>query len=42
MFGAKNIITGEINHDFASLCRYDNTKCSMDGKYFKEKINKNK
>ena len=34
MFGEQNIITGEIKHDFASLCRYDNTKCGIDGKYF--------
>ena len=34
MFGEQNIIIGEIKHDFASLCRYDNTKCGIDGKYF--------
>jgi hypothetical protein len=34
MFGEQNIITGEVENDNASLCRYDNTKCGIDGKYF--------
>lgn len=34
MFGEQNIITGEVENDFASMCRYDNTKCGINGKYF--------
>jgi hypothetical protein len=34
MFGETNLITGEIEYDYASMCRHDNTKCGIDGKYF--------
>jgi len=34
IFGEQNIITGEVENDLASMCRYDNTKCGIDGKYF--------
>jgi hypothetical protein len=34
MFGEQNIITGEVENDLATMCRYDNTKCGINGKYF--------
>ena len=34
MFGETNLITGEIEYDYASMCRHDNTKCGINGKYF--------
>jgi len=33
-FGNKNIISGQINYDYANLHRTDNKKCDNEGKYF--------
>ena len=33
-FGTKDIISDEIDYDFASYCRKDEDKCGKDGKYF--------
>jgi hypothetical protein len=33
-FGEKNIITDEINHDFANSCRKTDEKCGLEGKSF--------
>jgi len=38
-FGTKNIQTGVINTDFASLCRENEDKCGVEGKYFEEDTN---
>ena len=38
-FGDKNIITNEIKYDFVKICRIDETKCGIKGKYFKEEKN---
>jgi hypothetical protein len=33
-FGTKDIISDEIDYDFASYCRNDEDKCGKDGKFF--------
>ena len=38
-FGTKNIQTGVINTEFASLCRENEDKCGVEGKYFEEDVN---
>lgn len=38
-FGTKNIQTDVIDYDDADVCRRDETKCGLDGKYFVEEIN---
>jgi hypothetical protein len=38
-FGVKNIISDEINYDFADSCRNDENKCGIEGKYFEEESN---
>ena len=38
-FGVKNIISDEINYDFADSCRNDESKCGIQGKYFEEDSN---
>lgn len=35
-FGDKNILTNEIKYDLVKICRIDETKCGIQGKYFKE------
>jgi len=35
-FGEKNILTNEIRNDLVKICRIDETKCGIQGKYFKE------
>ena len=35
-FGEKNILTNEIRNDLVKICRIDETKCGVKGKYFKE------
>lgn len=37
-FGRQDLVTGEIENDFAVLCRSDNTKCGISGKYFEKKL----
>ena len=37
-FGTNNLITGEIEYDFALNSRNNQTKCGIYGKFFKEKI----
>lgn len=38
-FGTKNIQSDEIEYDFASLCRGDENKCGLNGKYFEQEAN---
>jgi hypothetical protein len=33
-FGTKDIVSDEIDYDFASYCRNDEDKCGKDGKFF--------
>jgi len=40
-FGEKNIITDEINHDFANSCRKDEEKCGLEGKCFERETDMN-
>lgn len=35
-FGTKDIHTDEISYDYADLCRNDQDKCGLHGKYFEE------
>jgi hypothetical protein len=37
--GEKNIITDEIEYDFADTCRKNEEKCGNKGKYFEEEKN---
>lgn len=37
-FGEQDLVTGEIDNAHASVCRMDNTKCGVSGRYFEEKI----
>lgn len=41
-FGSKDIISGKINYDSTSKCRFNKDMCGLDGKYFISisKINK--
>lgn len=38
-FGTKNILTDEIHYEFASMCRDDESKCGLAGKYFEKEVN---
>ncbi len=38
-FGTKDIQTDIITYDFADLCRNNENKCGLEGKYFKEDEN---
>jgi hypothetical protein len=38
-FGTKNIHTDVITYDYADLCRNDENKCGLSGKYFTEYSN---
>jgi hypothetical protein len=38
-FGTKNIFTDDINYEYAILCRKDESKCGVNGKYFEEDPN---
>lgn len=38
-FGRKNILTNEINYEYADLCRDNETKCGLQGKSFEEEPN---
>lgn len=35
-FGEKNILSNEIRNDLVKICRIDETKCGIQGKYFIE------
>ena len=37
LFGKQNMVTGEINNEYAVLCRENEKKCGEDGKYFSNK-----
>ena len=37
-FGTQDLVTGQIENEFAVLCRSDNTKCGLSGKYFENKL----
>ena len=34
IFGKQNLVTGEIEHEDALVCRIDDSKCGKEGKYF--------
>jgi hypothetical protein len=34
LFGKENLVTGQIEYDYALLCRIDETQCGKKGKYF--------
>ena len=34
IFGKQNLVTGEIEHEDALVCRTDYSKCGKEGKYF--------
>jgi hypothetical protein len=38
-FGKKNVVSDEIKYEYADLCRYDETKCGIEGKYFEDEEN---
>jgi hypothetical protein len=38
-FGEKNITTGKIEQDFVAMCRNDESKCGVEGKFFEEEEN---
>ena len=40
-FGEKNIITDKIKIDYADMCRKDESKCGLNGKYFEKEKNVN-
>lgn len=33
LFGEKNVVTGEIKYKYADMCRMDNDKCNITGRY---------
>jgi hypothetical protein len=37
LFGEINIISGEVEYDYASLVRMSESKCGNKGKYFQDK-----
>jgi hypothetical protein len=37
LFGYQNIITGEINHNYADITRKENNLCTIKGIYFVKK-----
>ena len=40
-FGKKNIINDKITYEYADMCRMDESKCGIEGKYFVEEKNIN-
>jgi len=38
-FGRKDVITDKVSYDYADLCRDDEKKCGLQGKYFEEDPN---
>ena len=39
-FGIKNIVTDEIQYYYAELCRNDENKCGLKGKFYQKKDEK--
>jgi hypothetical protein len=37
-FGEQDLVTGQIDNAFASVCRMDNAKCGASAKYFEQKL----
>ena len=37
-FGEKNVVSGEVSYEYAELCRNNESKCGIKGKYFKDRI----
>jgi hypothetical protein len=37
LFGSQNMVTGNINHEYAVLCRENEKKCNKNGKFFTKK-----
>ena len=35
-FGTKNMVSGVVNHNFASICRDSSNLCREDGRYYEE------
>ena len=36
-FGKTDLVTGDIEYSFASLCREDDAKCGIDGTHYKSR-----
>lgn len=36
IFGKQNLVTGEIDYDFAAVCRINESKCGNEGRYYYE------
>ena len=37
-FGVKNVVSGEIQYDYAYKCRNDNEMCKLNGVFFSRKV----
>jgi len=37
LFGKQNMVTGTINNEYASICRYNEAICGEKGKHFTKK-----
>ena len=37
LFGEKNLVSGIITYDYASVCRISEKKCGIEGKHYEEK-----
>jgi hypothetical protein len=42
IFGEQDVVTGEITYEYAFACRFDNSKCGKEGRYFSNAKIKNK
>jgi hypothetical protein len=38
VFGTENLVTGEIVHENALICRNDENKCGYNGRYYNKNI----
>lgn len=38
IFGKQNLVTGEIEYEYASICRINESKCGKEGKYYSKKL----
>ena len=36
LFGKKNIVSGEITHEFADVCRISSNKCGYNGTFYED------
>jgi hypothetical protein len=37
LFGEKNLVSGIITYDYASVCRISENRCGINGKHYEEK-----